>query len=150
MKRTYSVLERRRSRQKGSYLLESLVAILVFAFGVLGLVGIVAGSVRATNDARYRAEAANLAASVVGEMWATAAADLDTEFGNGGTKLAAWQNQVGSLLPSAYGANAPQIDLTQPGLSSQARTVVVTVFWQAPGESARHQFVMSAQIGRNT
>lgn len=150
MNRIDSLPKRRRARQKGNYLLEALVAILIFAFGVLGLIGIVAGSVRATNDARYRAEAANLAAAVVGEMWATAAADLDTQFGSGGTKLVAWQNQVGSLLPSASGSNAPQIDLTQPGLSSQARTVVVTVFWQLPGESARHQYVMSAQIGRNT
>jgi len=139
-----------RDLQKGSYLLEALVAVLVFSFGVLGLVGIVAQSVRATNDARYRAEAANLAAAVVGEMWATAAADLDTQYGTGGTKLAAWQTQVGGLLPSASGANAPQIDLTQPGLSSRARSVVVTVFWQLPGDSTRHQYVMSAQIGRNT
>lgn len=150
MKRESTRPARGRSRQKGSFLLESLVAILIFAFGVLGLIGIVASSVRATNDARYRAEAANLAAAVVGEMWATAAADLDTQFGSGGTKLAAWQDQVGSLLPTATGTNAPQIDLTQPGLSSQARTVVVTVFWQLPGEAVRHQFVMSAQIGRNT
>lgn len=150
MRRNDIRLKRCRSRQKGSYLLESLVAILIFAFGVLGLVGIVAGSVRATNDARYRAEAANLAAAVVGEMWATAAADLDTQFGSGGAKLTDWQNQVGGLLPSATGTNAPQIDLTQPGLSSQARTVVITVFWQLPGEAVRHQFVMSAQIGRNT
>ncbi len=68
-------------------------------------------------------------------MWATAAADLDPQFGTGGPKLVAWQNLVASQLPSATGANAPIVDLAQPGLSTQSRSVVVTVFWQMPGET---------------
>ena len=136
--------------ETGSALLEALVAILIFSFGVLGLIGILAGSIRATNDARYRAEAANLAHALVGDMWSTKAADLDAQFGTGGPKLSAWQTQVASLLPSATGANVPVVDLTQPGLSSQSRSVVVTVYWQLPGESARHQVLITAQIGKNT
>ncbi len=143
-------MKRSRARQKGSYLLEVLFAILVFAFGILGLVDLASKSVRATNDARYRAEAANLANAVIAEMWGTAAANLDASFGSGGTQLTAWQSQVASLLPYATGNNAPRIDLSQPGLSSQSRTVVVTVFWQAPGESTPHTYLISAQIGKNT
>ena len=135
--------------QDGSALLEALVAILIFSFGVLGLIGILASSIRATNDARYRAEAANLANAVIGDMWATAANELDPQFGPGGPRLVAWQNQVASLLPFADGANAPLIDLTQPGLSVQSRSVVVTVFWQLPGETVRHQVLITAQIGKN-
>ena len=82
-------------------LLEALVAILIFSFGVLGIIGILAASIRATNDARYRAEAANLANAVIGDMWATAATDLDPQFGTGGPKLVAWQNVVARELPSA-------------------------------------------------
>ena len=136
--------------QDGSALLEALVAILIFSFGVLGLVGILAASVRATNDARYRAEAANLANAVIGDMWATAGTDLDPQFGAGGPKLIAWQNYVAAQLPSATGANAPLVDLAQPGLSTQSRSVVVTVFWQMPGETVRHQVLVTAQIGKNT
>jgi type IV pilus assembly protein PilV len=138
------------ARQDGSFLLEGLIALLIFAFGILGLIGLVAGSIRASNDARYRTEAINLANAVVGDMWTTKVADLDTEFGTGGTKLTAWQSQVASLLPSATGTNAPQVDLTQPGLSAQSRSVVITIFWQLPGETARHQILMTAQIGKNT
>ena len=50
--------------QKGSYLLESLIAILIFSFGILGLIGLLSSSIRITNDARYRAEAANLASAI--------------------------------------------------------------------------------------
>ena len=135
--------------QDGSALLEALIAILIFSFGVLGLIGILAASVRATNDARYRAEAANLANALIGDMWATAANELDPQFGTGGPKLVAWQNYVATQLPSASGTNAPLVDLAQPGLSSQSRSVVVTVFWQMPGETARHQVLVTAQIGKN-
>lgn len=141
---------RRGAAQDGSVLLEALVAILIFSFGVLGLIGILASSIRATNDARYRAEAANLANAIIGDMWATAASDLGPQFGPDGPRLLAWQSQVASLLPSASGANAPLIDLAQPGLSLQSRSVVVTVFWQFPGETVRHQVLITAQIGKNT
>jgi len=136
--------------QRGVALLEALIAILIFSFGVLGLIGILAGSIRATNDARYRAEAANLAQALIGDMWNTRAADLDAQFGVGGPQLAAWQTRVADLLPSASGINAPVVDLSQPGLSTQSRSVVVTMFWQLPGEPGRHQLLITAQIGKNT
>ena len=139
-----------RRMHEGSALLEALVAILIFSFGVLGLIGILAGSIRATNDARYRAEAANLANAVIGDMWATAPAELNPQFGPDGPRLIAWQSQVASFLPSASGDNALLIDLTQAGLSAQSRGVVVTVFWQLPGDTVRHQVLVTAQIGKNT
>ena len=81
----------------GSFLLEGMIALLIFAFGILGLIGMLAGSIRASNDARYRAEAINLANAMVGDMWTTQPADLDTEFGTGGAKLTAWQDAGGEL-----------------------------------------------------
>ena len=140
----------RGARQGGSFLLEGMIAMLVFAFGILGLIGMLAGSIRASNDARYRTEAINLANAIVGDMWTTRAADLDTQFGSGGAKLIAWQAQAASLLPTATGSNAPQVDLTQAGLSAGSRSVVVTVFWKLPGDTERHRIVLTAQIGKNT
>ena len=150
MKRELRGAPARSVAQSGVALLEALIAILIFSFGVLGLIGILAGSIRATNDARYRAEAANLAQALIGAMWSTRAADLDAQFGTGGPQLVAWQTQVANLLPQATGANVPIVDLSQPGLSTQSRSVVVTMFWQLPGESGRHQLLITAQIGKNT
>jgi len=133
------------ARQTGSYLLEVLVAILIFAFGVLGLIGLLGSSIRMTNDARYRAEAANLANGMIADMWTTTSANVDSDFGSGGTKLAAWTTKIASLLP---GGIAPDVAVT-PGISSESRTVVVTVYWQLPGDPVRHQHVMTAQIGKN-
>ena len=113
------------------------------------MVGLVATSIRATNDARYRTEAATLANGMVADMWALNPAQLDTEFGSGGTKLVAWQAKAASLLPSAD-VDPPVVDLTQPGLSLQSRTVIVTVFWQLPGSTERHSYMITGQIGRNS
>jgi type IV pilus assembly protein PilV len=134
--------------QSGSYLLEALIAILIFSFGILGLIGLLGSSLRITNDARYRSEAANLASAMIADMWTMTAAEMDRQFGPSGAKLADWQAKAASLLPSAL-ANPPTVDLTQPGLSPQSRTVVVTVFWKLPGESELHKQLMTAQIGKN-
>ena len=134
--------------QLGSYLLEALIAILIFSFGILGLIGLLGSSIRITNDARFRTEAANLASAMVAEMWTMTAAQMDTQFGSGGAKLTDWQTKASSLLPSAA-TYPPTVDLTQPGLSPESRTVVVTVFWQLPGETEKHRYLMTAQIGKN-
>ena len=121
-------------RQTGSYLLEGLIAILIFSFGILGLIGLLGSSLRITNDARYRTEAANLASAMVADMWTMTAADVDAKFSSTGTSLADWKTRIAAQLPSATGANAPTVDLT-PGLSPQSKSVVVTVYWQLPGET---------------
>jgi type IV pilus assembly protein PilV len=132
-------------RQQGSYLLEVLIAMLLFAFGILGLIGLLASSVRASNDARYRTEAANLANGMIADMWTMTAAQMNAVFCAGCTKLTAWTGKASSLLPSASAA----VDLTQPGLSSQSSTVKVTITWQHPGSTEQHNYIMTAQIGRN-
>jgi type IV pilus assembly protein PilV len=132
-------------RQTGSYLLEALIAILIFAFGVLGLIGLLGSSIRVTNDARYRAEAANLANGMIADMWTTTTANIPTDFGSGGAKLTSWKAKVASLLP---GGIAPDVAVTD-GFSSESKTVVVTVYWQMPGDPERHQHIMTAQIGKN-
>jgi type IV pilus assembly protein PilV len=145
MKRPLASAKPPAARQAGSYLLEALIAILIFAFGVLGLIGLLGNSIRVTNDARYRAEAANLANGMIADMWTTTTANIATDFGSGGTKLTKWTDKVAALLP---GGIAPDVTVTD-GLSTESKTVVVTVYWQLPGEAMRHQQVMTAQIGRN-
>ncbi len=68
--------------------------------------------------------------------------------GTAATKLKTWQEKAEDLLPSAA-TYPPTVDLTQDGLTSESRTVVVTVFWQMPGETEKHQHLMTAQIGKN-
>jgi len=136
-------------RQAGSYLLEALIAILIFSFGVLGLIGLLGSSIRITNDARFRSEAANLASAMIADMWTMTATQMDTEFGSSGGKLKDWQDKAKALLPTATATvDLKEKDLKK-GLSPESRSVVVTVSWQMPGETEKHQHLMAAEIGKN-
>ena len=64
--------------QRGSMLLEALIAILLFSMGILGLMGLQAIALKNTADAKYRTEAAFLANQIIGQMWADNPANLAT------------------------------------------------------------------------
>jgi hypothetical protein len=51
---------------------------------------------------------------------------------------------VSSLLPSSSVAVA-----MTPGLSSQSSTVDVKITWKLPGSTDTHNYIMTAQIGKN-
>ena len=59
-----SQTRRRRSAQRGIALIEALVGMLIFAFGVLALIGLQASMTRAQSSAHYRADASNLASQL--------------------------------------------------------------------------------------
>lgn len=59
---------RLRDRQRGAALLESLFAVALISFGILGLVGLQATTVQAASDARYRAEASQLIDQLIGQI----------------------------------------------------------------------------------
>jgi Tfp pilus assembly protein PilV len=132
--------------QRGSLLLEASIAIGIFSFGIIGLFGVLSASIRASNDARLRTEAACVAHALIAEMWTMRAGAMDAQFVDGGAAFAAWESRVARLLPAATLA----VDVTEPGLSAQSQSVVVTLTWLPPGSNERHRYVTSAQIGRNT
>ncbi|WP_426318260.1 type IV pilus modification PilV family protein [Pseudoduganella sp. R-43] len=111
-------------KQGGIALVEALVAIVIFAFGVLAIVGLQAASVRQVSDAKYRIDAANVISQSLGAMWA------DRER----IQLHAVRDQAVSSLPNG------KLTVVVPGpwTAEVGVTVTVTVTWQVPGESAVH------------
>jgi type IV pilus assembly protein PilV len=57
--------------EHGFFLLEALIAMLIFSLGVLGMVALGAVAIGAQNDAQYRTEAANFASDIASEMQLT-------------------------------------------------------------------------------
>ena len=55
--------------QRGVMLIEALVAIAIFSFAILGIMGLQATAIRAVRDADYRAKASLFANQIVGRMW---------------------------------------------------------------------------------
>lgn len=139
---------RRKRFQSGVMLLEALIGLLIFAIGILGLIGMQAVATSVAGDAKYRAEAAMHADRLINQMWAdnraTMEADYEGSDGSGGGKYLAWLGEVtaaGTGLPGASRAgNLPTVDIDATG------RVTVTVRWQGPNEPAAHRYVTVATV----
>lgn len=128
------------NNEKGSALLESLIAILLFSLGILAVVGLQAAMVRNTTESRYRADAAYLASQIIGAMW------LDTPNlpsyaypGSGAVpdrlEKTGWIDRIHDTLPN--GATGE--------ISVNGSQVQVTVTWQT-ARGAPHRYVTYTNI----
>ena len=131
-------------RQGGFSLIEGLVAILIFSFGILALVSMQASSIQQSSGARYRSEASLLANDLIGQMWVSdrTPATLQTNFNTGGAAYAAWLADVEATLPTAA-ASAPTVTVSAEGVAT------INLFWKAPNEepaAAAHRYTTVAQI----
>lgn len=112
--------------QQGIVLLEALIAIVIFSFGVLALAGLQGAMVKNTTDSKYRADASFIAQQELGLLWANpTTANLAAAVGT--TTIADLPN--GSMT------------VTQP----VAGRITVTVNWQLPGEAA-HKYDANAYV----
>lgn len=138
-------------RQRGSFLLEALIAILIVAFGILGLVGLQARVLQQVDDAQYRSEAVFMTNSLIGQMWTTPYGNMVADFtGPGsGTRYVEFRDWVRQRLPGASGQD-PIVTVT-PRVGAPGTDVEITVFWKPPGEisTSYHQFQATATIGVN-
>lgn len=149
--------------QGGAFLLEALIAILIISFGILGIVGLQARSLKAVGDAQYRGEAAYYAETLAGRMWAHDPTDVKAYFGTGGTGFTAWSDQVTADVTGLPGAAAMVPTVVFTDLSTTMGVMAtITVYWQAPGDAkdagctdgstdatCYHSYVTSAVIGSN-
>ena len=143
-----------RNAQSGVMLLEALIGILIFSLGILAMVGMQAMSIRLATDSRERAEAANLAGQLVGEMWLNRSTLASYQYAGSGTAPAAltnWIAQLDAALPNA--ATYPPIvnvsPVTWPSVVPAATLgtqTTVTLRWKSPTDTTVHQFVMTAYI----
>ena len=145
--------------QRGAYLLEALVGILIFSFGVLGIVGLQAQSIRFTNDSEIRAEAVYLANSLISQMWTDNFSQLQTNYRSpGGAKYLIFKTQqVATALGGAM-VQDPEVfvddPLNVPGViapSTTSSVVQVKIYWRLPGDPASvvHNYTTTGVIGRN-
>lgn len=131
-----------KSKQKGAVMLEALVSILIFAFGVIALFGMQAVATRNMAQANYRATAVFLASQLVGTVQGDInhLADYNFESGTAPTKVQNWLDQVATLLPSGAGTVAA---VEESATAPKNGTLTVTVTWQAPGQAANQHTVIS-------
>ena len=147
-----TVINQRSVAQRGSILLEGLIAILIFSVGILAIVVLQATAIKNSADAKYRGDASYLANQIIGQMWADRSnlatyANFDgagntcywTGTASANPNVISWLAEVGSAIPST-GTIKQQIHI---GAFNQ---VAVTVCWQSPKDNVLHNFVAVAQI----
>ncbi len=121
----------------GFALLEAMVALLICAMGVLGVVGLQGAMTRAQTAATFRAEAAFLAQQLIGAMWTDRTSNLTT-YNTSGTCNAVctdWLARVSSRLPSGTAT----VTVTNAG------AVSIDIRWTAAGDS-QSRFTMATSI----
>lgn len=151
--------------QRGGFLLEALIGILIFTLGVLGLMGLQARAIGYTSDNQYRGEAAYLANGYLSKMWADSRANLLTRYDTAGeTEYDAFAQAV-SRLP---GATPPVVTIIQPpiggvadagngtvgiSLNDNSTLVTIQIFWQQPSNDnsapVTHNYTISSILGIN-
>ena len=138
--------------QRGSTLIEALLAVVVFSFGVLALVGVEGSAIKSVQAAKSRADASNLADQIVAMMWADrgnlaayahypggTGSCTNTGSASANANVTAWIGQVTAALPGATSAN-------QQIVIGANNVVTVTLCWKLPEDATWHNFSERAQI----
>jgi type IV pilus assembly protein PilV len=134
----------RKAKAQGFMLIEALVALLIFAFGVLGLVGLQAAMTKAQSTAKYRADAAFLAQQALGNMWSDGPNIASYAEANcaGYPRCAGWAAKVASVLPGGTGK------VTFADIECPAGAIKVAIEWTQPNEGV-HRFRTCSTIAFN-
>lgn len=157
--RPRQVREARSRSQRGVMLIEALVAIAIFSFAILGIVGLQAMAIRTVSEADYRAKASFFATQIVGQMWVDRFNVPTYALNAGTTPCATGTNTATNTAMTSWLAELT--DLSKPGALPGAanlkqqitvgtnNTVTVTICWKSPQEAdatPAHNFTLSTQI----
>lgn len=158
---THTIALNSRHTQSGAFLLEALIAILIFSFGILGIVGLQAKAIRFTNDSEYRAEATYLANSLISQMWSDNFLQLKANYDSvvGGPRYVAFKAKVTSSMNGAV-IKAPLVEVNTADLPLKTThcgsVVQVVIYWRLPGEEVEnsdvnfwHNYTTTGVVGQN-
>jgi type IV pilus assembly protein PilV len=129
---------------RGSILLESLLAIVIFSVGLLSLLMLLSTALVEVGNARYRSEASLLAADLIAEMWTgdRSVASLQARYAvTTSEAYQRWQQRVAAQLPGVTELiNSPTVSVDAD------RSVSITLSWQGPGQAHAHSLLATARI----
>lgn len=123
-----------RKQEAGTTLIETLIALLIFSLGFLGLTGMQARAVQFSTGAEDRSHAALLATELVSTMWIQQSTSLPSE------QIDTWRTRLSNVkisgLPHAMG------DVSAPDSNG---TVTITITWHK-GTEADNKYITQVTI----
>lgn len=135
-----------RSSQRGVALIESMVAIVVLAVGVLGTVGLQAKAISSLSDARSRVEATIAAEKLIGIIWNDQVNAAN--YATAGEALANWKDELQHNIPGAVATVT--ITPTTPVAGTTRNQVDITINWQrrAGDDPSSHRLIAFLEPAR--
>jgi type IV pilus assembly protein PilV len=131
----------------GAFLVEALVAVLVFSIAAAGVFSVLASATHASTNALMRAAATDLAASTIAHMsvedLSTLAGRYDPAVPGTGYRTVA---ALAKRLPGVTDTRNLPLVAIDGGSSAASRRVAITVFWQLPDETRPHRASMTSVI----
>lgn len=152
-----------KSAQSGSFIIESMVSLLIFAVALIGMVALVAQGLNQVGQSKARNDASYLVGELIAEMWVNATLNV-----------VAWNTQLAAAVPGAtanvyfancdcavsaaapytygcIGAGAAKVGAAEAMASPQAVTVCLT--WNDKKDSdlrtRMRLYQTSAMVSRN-
>ena len=116
----------RPGQQRGITLLEVLVSILIFSFGILGLVALQARATQYSVDAEDRNRAALLADDMAAQMYAIRSVNVSN------AQIDAWKLRVADATGQGVPGGEGEVDIN-------VDQATVTVRWKSPRASEPSQ-----------
>jgi type IV pilus assembly protein PilV len=135
--------------QSGVMLIEVLVAVFIFAIGVLGIVGLQAQAAKVNVDARFRTEAAALADEYASKILlepdinAATLSSMQGKFASpSGTVYQDWVDNRLQAAGSGLPGSAATVEVSQPNVCSGCGFVVkIVLTFRPPGQDDESQHV---------
>jgi Tfp pilus assembly protein PilV len=134
---------------QGAFLIEALVALLVFSMTTAGTFALLASAFRASGNAAARMEATDVAVAALGQMSVEEIPTLGDRYdaqraGQGYRAIAASAKRLPGVTDTA---NLPVVSVTA-GPSLNSRRISIVVFWQLPNDTAPHRAVVSSVVAQ--
>ncbi|MDB5916232.1 MAG: hypothetical protein JWR40_466 [Massilia sp.] len=134
-------------RQNGLALLESLIATLLLAIGLLGAIGMQARAYSALSDASMRAEATMASERLLAQMsidQANLASYAYTGSGVPNARVSGWVAQTRAAIPGA----GLVVQVTPVAATSRS-VINIAVTWQRKQGGATNQHLMTSYIANS-
>jgi type IV pilus assembly protein PilV len=150
--------------QQGSFIIEAMVSLLIFATALIALVGLAAQSMNQLGQTRSRNEASNLAGELISDMWVTATpATFDAAAWAGSTAVAGKLARLGEGVVAVSGteitASSDGVEPCHNVTAITATQVFICISWADAKNrgtdasnnviSVRHFYRTSSEIVKN-
>ncbi len=130
-----------KDKQSGAVLLESLIAILIFTIGILGLIGVFASSMKNVSEAQSRTEASFLVETLIAKMITADPATRATTYASpSGSEYLSWVND--RVKNSSTGLPRPGT----PTVLFAGNQVTITLTWKDRSDSPQRTYTATTSL----